>query len=151
MPKDQVNLVSYCGLYCEDCPNRQGKIADLARDLRKELRQVRFDKQAKGLAKISFFKAFADYPKCYEVLGNMVRLRCHKNCRDGGGNPSCKIRRCCERKKLNGCWECKEFKQCCHYDFLISVHGQANFKNLDKLKKQGIKAFIKGKRFWSLD
>ena len=35
MSKEDKNLIAYCGLYCEDCPIHRGKIADLARDLRK--------------------------------------------------------------------------------------------------------------------
>ena len=41
---EQKELIAYCGLYCGDCFAYQGKIADLARDLRKELRQSKFDK-----------------------------------------------------------------------------------------------------------
>jgi len=37
------DLVAYCGLYCGDCFNYKGEIADLARDLRKELRKTKFD------------------------------------------------------------------------------------------------------------
>lgn len=29
--------IAYCGLYCAECPNRKGIIADLARNSRKEL------------------------------------------------------------------------------------------------------------------
>jgi hypothetical protein len=39
---ENKNLISYCGLYCGDCYRYKGKIADLARDLRKELRQEKF-------------------------------------------------------------------------------------------------------------
>lgn len=35
MSKEDKNLIAYCGLYCGDYPIHRGKIADLARDLRK--------------------------------------------------------------------------------------------------------------------
>ncbi len=44
--KNKKELIAFCGLYCGECPNHTGKIADFARDLRKELRSVRFDKTA---------------------------------------------------------------------------------------------------------
>jgi len=91
MNKEDMNLIAYCGLYCGDCPNHKGKIADLARDLRKELREARFDKTAEALSGISFFEAFNNYQQCYEVLGAMVKLRCRKVCKEGGGPPFCKI------------------------------------------------------------
>ena len=44
------DLIAYCGLYCGDCFAHRGKIADLARDLRKELRQAKFDRIVESLS-----------------------------------------------------------------------------------------------------
>ena len=30
-----IENIAYCGLYCADCPNRIGIIADLAKELKK--------------------------------------------------------------------------------------------------------------------
>jgi hypothetical protein len=143
---EDKELIAYCGLYCGDCFNYKGEIADLARDLRKKLREAKFDRVSPGLA--NFFKEFADYERCYEVLGAMVRLRCKRTCRNGGGPPACKIRSCCQRKNIRGCWECEEFRTCAKLDFLKPVHEDAHLKNLDKLKKQGTDNFLAGKRCW---
>lgn len=148
MSKEDKNLIAYCGLYCGDCPIHRGKIADLARDLRKELRQSRFDKTAEALSGISFFEVFNNYPQCYEVLGAMVKLRCRKICQDGGGPPFCKIRKCCQKKGIEGCWECDEFKTCEKLDFLKPGHGDAHLRNLRKINKQGIEEFLKGRKYW---
>ena len=144
----QETLLAPCGLHCEDCFSHQGRIADLARDLRKELRQVRFDKVAEALSGVSWFKALEHYDKCYEALGVMVKLRCRKGCRKGGGNPSCKIRTCSNKKGLAGCWECAEFEKCGKMDFLKTTHGTAHLKNLRLIRKNGVEGFIKGKRHW---
>ena len=56
--EDDRNLIAYCGLYCGDCFAHKGTVADLARDLRKELRLSKFDKTAESLSTISFFKVF---------------------------------------------------------------------------------------------
>jgi len=141
-------LIAYCGLYCGDCFGFKGKLADLARDLRKELRTSKFAKTAKYLSSISFFKVFEDYPKCYTVLGALVKMRCRKACKGGGGPPFCKIRKCCQKKGIEGCWECKEFKTCEKLDFLKPSHGEAHIKNLRRIKKRGKEEFIKRKRDW---
>ena len=141
---EDKDLVAYCGLYCGDCFGYKGKIADLARDLRKELRQAKFDRAAEGIP----FKEFKHYKECYEVLGAMVRLRCKNACRGGGGNPFCKIRKCCQKKGIEGCWECEEFETCKKLDFLKLIHGDAHIKNLRKIKKQGIVKFLEGKKYW---
>ena len=144
----EKDLVAYCGLYCEDCFMHQGKIADLARDIRKELRQAKFDRTAEFLSTNSFFAAFKNYPQCYEVLGALVKLRCKNACRGGGGPPFCKMRKCCQKKGIEGCWQCDEFETCEKLDFLKPSHGEAHLKNLRILKKQGADEFIKGKRCW---
>lgn len=116
--------------------------------MRKELRQLKYKKFADYLAQQSFGKAFENYDKCYEVLGTMVKFRCHKGCRSGGGSPYCKIRLCCQKKELTGCWDCAEFETCTKLDFLKNVHDDGHMKNLRAIKKKGTTAFIQGKRYW---
>jgi hypothetical protein len=145
--KDE-HLITYCGLYCGDCFGHKGTIADLARDLRKELRDAHFDKTAESLSNVPFFKEYKHYKECYEVLGAMVRFRCNKVCRDGGGPPFCKMRKCCQNKGTQGCWECADFETCEKLDFLKPAHGDAHIKNLKKIQKKGIKAFITNERQW---
>jgi hypothetical protein len=83
MVKPDKNLVAYCGLYCGDCFFFKGEIADLARDLRKKLREARFNQNYQEFVK--FAKEFKDYPQCYKVLGAMVKMRCKRTCQNGGG------------------------------------------------------------------
>ena len=99
MMAQDKNLIAYCGLYCGDCHGFSGKIPDLARDLRKELRATRYDKFAGFISTFSFGKDFAEYEECYKVLGAMVKFRC----RNGGGSPFCKIRLCAQKKDIEGC------------------------------------------------
>lgn len=139
------DLIACYGLYCGDCFNFKGEIADLSRDLRKKLREAKFDKASKGLSK--YFKDLHDYEACYRVLGAMVRLRCNRACRNGGGNLSCKIRICCRKKNLTGCWQCSDFGKCTRFEFLKPIHEDANLKNLKKLEKQGVEDFLKGPRY----
>lgn len=79
MDEKDKYLIAYCGLYCGDCVGYRQKAADLARDLRKELRATRFDKTAESLAEVPFFAAYKNYKECYEVLGALVKLRCKKH------------------------------------------------------------------------
>jgi hypothetical protein len=143
---DSKNLIAYCGLYCGSCFIYLGKIADLARDLRKELRAAKFQRFARVISR--YFKPYKNYEQTYELLGMMVRLRCKRTCHDGGGPPLCKIRNCCTKKEYVGCWECNEFEECRTLDFLRAVHGDAHLKNLRKIKKQGMQKFLQGEKYW---
>lgn len=142
------DLVAFCGLSCEDCFIYHGKIADLARDLRKELRLARFDNEAELMSQEPFFAVFKDYPKCYEVLGALVKFRCKRACRGGGGPPFCKIRKCCQKKGFEGCWQCDDFETCTKLDFLKPFHGDAHIKNMKRIRNHGIDSFLAGKRDW---
>ena len=144
--KADASSIAYCGLHCGDCPNRSGEIADLARDLRKKLREYHFERVAPGLA--TFFKPFANYELCYETLGAMVRLRCKRACRDNGGPPQCKIRNCSRTRDFQGCWQCTDFETCEKLRFLTPTHGDAYRKNLRTINKRGVDAFLVGKRYW---
>jgi len=143
---ESLDLVAYCGLYCGDCLMHKGEVADLARDLRKKLRESRFEQVADGLSGV--FKDFQNYGQCYRVLGAMVRLRCRRACRAGGGPPTCKMRNCCRRKGVHGCWECEEFETCQKLEFLRPIHGEAHLENLRRIRKRGLPAFVAGPRHW---
>ena len=147
MPEEK-ELIAYCGLYCGECYNYKGKIADLARDLRKELRAEKFGERAEKMSQTSFFATFKNYPQCYELLGSMVKFRCHRTCRGNGGPPGCKMRDCCRRKNIEGCWECDQFETCRKLDFLRDFHDDAHLKNLAILKKSGVEGFLKAKKNW---
>jgi len=148
MAKAGKELVSYCGLYCGDCHGYKQTVADMARDLRKELRDSKYKKFADSMAENNFGKTFKGYDTCYEVLGAMVKFRCHKGCRNGGGPPFCKIRKCNEKNGTHGCWECSDFETCEKLDFLKAVHDDGHIKNLRILRNKGIDTFIAGKRNW---
>ena len=94
------------------------------------------------------WKDFKNYDECYKVLGAIVKFRCRKGCRAGGGSPFCKIRKCAQKKEIEGCWLCEDFEECEKLDFLNPVHGDAHKKNLRKIKRKGKQDFIKGKRLW---
>ena len=145
---NDAKLIAYCGLYCGDCHGFTGKIPDLARDLRKELRDIHYDKFASFISTFSFGKDFTNYDECYKVLGAMVKFRCKKGCRNGGGSPFCKIRKCNQKKGFEGCWECSDFLDCKELKFLENVHGDAHIKNLKFIKKKGKNDFVNGKTLW---
>ena len=148
MAEKDLEVMTYCGLCCLDCHRYTGKIADIARDRRKELRSVKYDKFAAAIADAPFGKPFAHYEECYELLGAMVKFRCRTGCRDGGGPPFCQIRKCCQEKGIAGCWECGDAEACKKLDFLKPVHGDAHKKNIRAIQKKGIAGFMDGKRNW---
>jgi Protein of unknown function (DUF3795) len=145
---NEADFVSYCGLFCPDCPLFSGKVSDLAKDLRKELRRVEYDKFAKYISKFPSGKELKNFKECYSVLGTLMKFRCERGCRLGGGAENCQIKQCNIDQNIQGCWQCKKFKYCKKLDTLTSLHGNAHRKNLEKIEKIGISEFIKGTKHW---
>lgn len=144
--KTSKALIGYCGLYCGDCPGYKGEIPDLARDLRKKLRESRVDRASPFLAKVH--KGYKNYKQFDEVLGLLMKMHCKKICRERVKAPACEIRKCCLEKGIQGCWECEEFETCNKPDWLKPIHGDAHIKNMRRIKRQGMNGFLKGKRDW---
>jgi hypothetical protein len=59
-------------------PAYTGRIPDLARDLRKELRRAHYEKFAEALSAYPFGSPFEKYRDCYDLLGLMMKFRCTK-------------------------------------------------------------------------
>lgn len=117
------NLVACCGLYCPKC--YKNTVAEAAELLKKELENAK----TKGAGFLE------NLPEIEEVLNGLIKLRCSKFCREGGGKSSCKIKICCKNKNIEGCWECGDTKACPNLK-------EQFIGNIGKIKKLGINGFI---------
>lgn len=144
----KIELVGYCGLYCGTCASYTQRISNVAKELRRELRKGKLDaKIAAVMAKVPGFEAFKHYEKGYELLGAMMKIRCSKSCRQGGGPPGCQIKKCAKKKRLAGCWECDDFVGCKTLAVLeqFGDTDRSYLKNLRKIRRDGVAAYVKQK------
>ncbi len=138
----KTDLIGYCGIYCATCPGYTQIPANLAKELRAELKKGKFDKIADFLAKIPVFGAFRYFKQGFELLGAISKLRC-PGCRKGGGGPDCKIRICAKQKGFVGCWQCSELKTCKKFKPLEQSGDKAYIKNLRIIRKTGPAGFVR--------
>jgi len=146
------DLITYCGLYCGDCPGYKGAIADSAQDLKAELEQEDFKKAAQFFSQDLSMSVYEKYPAFIEVLGALENLHCPltpQACR-AKAEQTCEVANCCREKGIEGCWECAGFEACdtLRLDILETLHGNKNIANLRILKEEGIETFLAGKRYW---
>jgi hypothetical protein len=139
MKKTNCDCIAYCGLRCDTCPPYTGVIADLATNLKKEIKN---SKMGDILEKVPM-PGMEHFKECMSTLDALSKQRCGKMCKEGGGWAECPIRLCCKEKKFDGCWECKEIKDCNNLGFLRQVHGDLVAKRLRKIKKLGKKEYLK--------
>jgi len=98
------------------------------------LEQLQFDKYAKR--KSAQQKNFKSYPTFVSVLHQIRELRCPTPCRQGGGKSYCEVRECVQSKKLKGCWECKDRRECALLDRLRRIHPNLDY-HLDLIADMG--------------
>lgn len=108
---DLSSLVGYCGLYCNACGIRQGKIKNAVNNLRNIIAVYGFDKIMPELAK--WEPSFKHYDDFRQVMNGLVKMfgGC-PSCLKGGGDPNCKVRLCAMQKGYRTCAECSEAETC---------------------------------------
>ncbi len=108
---DLSGLVGYCGLYCNACGIRQGKIKNAVNNLRSVIAVYGFEKIMPELAK--WEPSFKHYDNFGQVMNGLVKMfgSC-PSCLKGGGDPNCKVRLCAMQKGYRTCAECDEAEIC---------------------------------------
>jgi hypothetical protein len=98
---DNLNMVTHCGLYCDLCAQR-GRIPCQASALIESMSKEGWD----------FFGEYIydDFDSFWKILQTFS----DKNsscpaCRQGGGDPECKIRDCAREHKIDVCPLCIEY------------------------------------------
>jgi len=106
-----ASYVGYCGLYCNACGIRQGKIKDAVDNLRGVISAYGFDKIMEQLAE--WEPSFRHYNEFNQVMDGLVKIfgDC-PGCVQGGGDPDCKVRNCAKQKGYRTCAECGEAEVC---------------------------------------
>ena len=137
----EVELVTYCGIYCGDCLGYTGVVADAADSFLDVLDKYKFYLTARNV----FPKELGDYDKLIDMLLFMSELRCHKTCRERTDDEAdCVVRNCCKNKDLFACYECGVFEQC---ESLASVldglHVGACLQNLREIKEKGLTSWLR--------
>jgi len=153
---DEWALTCYCGLYCRDCIPSKKDLYEAAARFEEELDLLNFDKYAELKATQTYWSSanrlFKDYPTFIEVLHAIRGLECKVYCREGGGwkEGHCGVRNCCVEKKLDGCWDCAEYKTCKLLEALVKFHPNL-LHHLELIKTEGVENWAskrKGHYYW---
>ena len=93
------HFACYCGLYCENCAIKV-KVFPAAKLLYDEMKSAGFDDVVNSIPGgdgfWSFLKSIAENWIC-------------TSCRDGSGNPGCKVRVCAQEKGVEMCALCADY------------------------------------------
>ena len=133
---DPVSQVGYCGLYCNACGIRQGKIKTAVNNLRGIIAAYGFDKMMPELVK--YEPSFKHYNEFEQVMDGLVKTfdGC-PGCFQGGGDPSCIARSCAKEGCFRTCADCDEAGTCEKLaPFRIGFEGL--LPGLESIRQKGI-------------
>jgi len=128
--QDNESLIAYCGLDCSQCFGHTRTVSEAAKNLRSVMRAERMKAAWPGLPFLGEYEPFK------KTLDSLASLGC-SGCRANGGNPWCKIRKCCQKKGYNSCAQCSEFETCDKLKTLEAYHKNEHIINLRKSRKAG--------------
>ncbi len=161
-------FVCPCGLTCCDCLFYKIEIYDVAKKLRNLIKDNRFDMFLLGMSNMGTNEVFRKHldlnndeywdrigknlntykkiPDFMEVLDSIVELQCKSTCHESGGcsmvgnTKKCSALNCIKVKNIDGCWECEEYNNCEHLEFLRRGYGHVINENLSIIKEKGFDA-----------
>ena len=114
----ESKYIAYCGLYCGHCFSRT-HIAPTANVLRDYMKRQGFETFGPYMPKFTEF---------WEFLKVLIDAEGCPGCRQGGGNPACKMRTCAREKGVEACPLCSEYP-CENFNWLAS---STNYPMLEK-------------------
>ena len=126
--KMDEKVISYCGLWCNDCIPSRKDFFSLADSFDEMLKDLQFEHYANLKSEVT--KEFGDYPAFLSVLHRIRELRCPGPCRPGGGKHGCIIRQCAKDKDFTGCWHCPTRRECGHLDRLRTIHPYIDYHSI---------------------
>ena len=128
---DNLDLVTYCGLYCGLCAQR-GRIPRQAEVLRESMAKEGYEFWGKELPGFDKFWRFLT-DLCDPDKG------C-PGCRKGGGPPFCSIRKCARERKVDVCVFCEEYP--CNRVFEIAKGYPTLIADGERMRKLGREAWL---------
>ncbi len=128
---DDLELVTYCGLYCGLCSQRC-RTPGQAGLLRATMEKDGWDKWAKDTPSLPGFNEF------WSFLGRLAELK--PSCRKGCGAPFCAIRKCAQAKKVDACPFCDEYP--CQRVLGIAAGYPTMLADGQRMKAKGVSVWV---------
>ena len=123
--------ICYCGLYCENCAVK-AKVEPASKILYDEMKKAGFE---------DIIHFIPDGDKFWQFLKGMAVDGACISCKEGSGNPGCKVRMCAKEKNIEICALCDNYP--CEY-FTKFFEGYPILKHDNSvLREEGMEAWSK--------
>ena len=121
-----------CGVYCGQCPNGNGRVKMIARELKRLVDTTRYNWVRDMVRSFSF----DEFRKGLEWFsGSQCPM-----CLNGGGAP-CENRKCVSRKNLQSCLLCSDYLTCKNTEYQRDVYPFV-VENYNRVKQVGFPQYL---------
>lgn len=119
----ECDLFASCSDYCGGCGQYNGIISQTAKQMKEFSDLYGFEFRSQGVFDFrQFVKALEWFVENAECPG----------CKQGGGFPSCAVRKCCFDKGLRICFECEEFP-CSKTEAVVDTDTMRRFERFKEI------------------
>ena len=127
--KDQIG---FCGIWCGSCPAGSGTIMELTRIYEEVVKKNKLEKWAP--------KDF-DFKEFMKGLSSIQKMTTCSGCRKSGGNPTCAVRICAQKRNVLNCSQCGELSTCKNFKELEKSHPRIK-EGLEIIKNADLKKLV---------
>jgi len=121
-----------CGVYCGQCPNGNGRVKMITRELKRLVDTTRYNWVRDMVRSFSF----DEFRKGLEWFSDS---QCPM-CLNGGGAP-CENRKCVSRKNLQSCLLCSDYLTCTNTEYQRDVYPFV-VENYNRVKQVGLPQYL---------
>ncbi|MFX1299747.1 MAG: DUF3795 domain-containing protein [Promethearchaeota archaeon] len=127
--KDQLG---FCGIWCGSCPAGNSEIVELTRIYEEIVKKNKLEKWAP--------KDF-DFNEFTKGLSSIQKMTICSGCHKGGGNPTCAVRICAQKRNILNCSQCDELSVCKNFKELEKSHPRIK-EDLKQIKNVELKKLV---------
>lgn len=108
--------IGFCGIWCGSCIVGNGTLRELTRKYRELITVYSVEEWGP--------KDF-DYKELLKGLESIENMPLCSGCLRGGGRENCEMRSCAGRKRITGCYTCRDVAVCEHPELLQHMRSGA--------------------------
>jgi hypothetical protein len=117
------NQIGFCGIWCGSCKGGNGAVMELAKMFRGFIQRDAIERYAPKF----------DFDEFMKGLNSISAMPSCPGCQKDGGNPTCTIRICARKKKVDNCSQCNLLSECKTFEELEKYYPKIK-KDLMEIK-----------------
>ncbi len=103
------NQIGFCGIWCGSCPGGNGVTIELTK---------RYEEIVKKYSLEEWVPKDFDFKEFMKGIASIQTMPMCPGCLKGGGDPTCRVRICAQKKNITNCSQCDQLMACENFEKL---------------------------------